>query len=133
MNTNLIKPCMKLYTRAQGSGGGEVFASKGNTHIVSRGETVYQLARKYGYTTERFRAMNNLATDRLMIGQQLVTSDCNCPNPDRRDIPTSAEFVDRGAQFSTAVSDTNSKRKVHIVKSNETIYSLARIYNIDGN
>jgi len=136
MNTNLIKPCMKLYTRAQGagsvgSGSGEVFASKGATHIVRRGETIYQLAKKYGYTPERFRTMNNLPGDRLTIGQQLVTSDCNCPNPNRTDIPTSAEFTDRGAQFSTPVSDTNIKRSVHIVKSNETVYSIARIYNID--
>ena len=137
MNTNLIKPCMKLYTRVQGgssvgNGTGEVFASKGNTHTVRRGETIYQLAKKYGYTAERFRSMNNLAGDRLVIGQQLLTSDCNCPNPNRANIPTSAEFVDRGAQSAPAAVRSNAgSRRVHIVKSSETVYSIARIYSID--
>ena len=49
-------------------------------HVVQPGETVASLALKYGYTTAKFREMNNLGpNDFIRVGEQLKTSPCNCP------------------------------------------------------
>ena len=48
-------------------------------HTVAAGETVANLAARYGYTEERFRYINGFGrNETLRIGQQLRTTDCNC-------------------------------------------------------
>lgn len=48
-------------------------------HTVAAGETVANLAARYGYTEERFRYINGFSRDQtIRIGQQLRTTDCNC-------------------------------------------------------
>lgn len=49
-------------------------------HVVQPGETVSSVALRYGYTSAKFREMNDLgAKEVVRIGQQLKTTDCNCP------------------------------------------------------
>lgn len=57
-------------------------------HVVQKGETVFGLAKKYGYTEERFRRMNAFPATgdyRLNENQQIIVSDCeydvNTPTP----------------------------------------------------
>ncbi len=50
-------------------------------HLVKSGETLSTIARLYGYTEERFRAMNGLPINgiiQITPGMQLVASDCDC-------------------------------------------------------
>lgn len=57
--------------------GGEVYK---DLHVVQPGETVASVALKYGYTSAKFREINELGpNDYLRVGQELKTSDCNCP------------------------------------------------------
>lgn len=49
-------------------------------HVVQPGETVASVALKYGYTTAKYREMNNLGpNDVIKVGEQLRTTPCNCP------------------------------------------------------
>ena len=49
-------------------------------HVVKPGETLASLARRYGYTTERFKEFNNLRDAQVaLVGQRLRTSHCTCP------------------------------------------------------
>ena len=60
----------------------EVLTARGgqNTYVVKPGDTVASLAMRFGYTEDKFRTMNNLGSnDYVKIGQELKTSDCNCP------------------------------------------------------
>lgn len=51
-----------------------------NVHVVQPGETVASLALKYGYTTARFREINQLGPNAVVkVGERVKTSDCNCP------------------------------------------------------
>ncbi|MFK8161559.1 MAG: LysM peptidoglycan-binding domain-containing protein [Lewinella sp.] len=53
-----------------------------DVHIVQPGETVASLALKYGFTSAKFREINELGPkDIAQVGQQLKTSSCNCPAP----------------------------------------------------
>jgi LysM repeat protein len=55
----------------------ELAGSQGLTHQVRRGESLWQIARRYGTSVNRLREANGLADDLLMIGQELRISASN--------------------------------------------------------
>jgi LysM repeat protein len=74
----------RLGTSSTTTSSKEVLTSKQATgpgrHTVKRGETIASIARTYGYTEARFRAINNIAANEyIKLGQVLKTSDCDCP------------------------------------------------------
>ena len=147
-NPNRLSPCTKLRignaastTVVNTGSSSEDWRTTTGVHVVSRGETIYQLAKRYGYTTSRFRAMNGLGVnDPIYIGQSLRTTDCNCPSPANTTVattqgattalPVPAEYSATGGRLDTRGESSGVKRKVHIVKDNETVYTIARSYGI---
>ena len=142
-------------------------------HTVAAGETVTNLAARYGYTVERFRYINGFSgNETLRIGQQLRTTDCNClraPTPyeaedaaiikyETKDVPTtySAEdtkiFTEKGLSSSNKSASSSNAftarafiakevpsnydvvslapegRLVHVVRKEDTLFSLAKRY-----
>lgn len=49
-------------------------ASPAATHTVQPKEGLYSISRKYGVSVQQLRAWNNLESDQLSIGQQLIVS-----------------------------------------------------------
>lgn len=143
---NMINPCQKLRTQptstvSPAAPQEDILVSRGeNTgiHVVQRNETLYGIAQKYGYTTDKLRQMNSMSkNDIIMIGQRLKTTDCNCPAPavannnipNTDNIPAAAEFItEKGIPDS--FDYTGEKRDIYVVKENDTVYSIARQYNI---
>jgi membrane-bound lytic murein transglycosylase D len=48
-----------------------VGAAGGSTHTVSRGETLSGIAKRYGTTVSRLKALNGMKSDRLAVGKRL--------------------------------------------------------------
>lgn len=79
-------------------------------YIVKRGDTLYSIATKYGVNIDELKKYNNLTSNSLSIGQQLY-------------IPTGQIVEDIvGTNYDT-----------YIVKSGDTIYSIANEYGINPN
>lgn len=76
-----------------------------NTHTVSKGETLYLIANKYGTTVTELKSLNNLTTNNLSIGQVLL-------------LPATTE---------------ESTINTYTVKKGDTLYSIASKYNISVN
>ncbi len=119
-------------------------------HIVRYGETLSEIAAMYGMTEDRFRYINGLGKSEIIpVGYKLKTRDCDCENlADNRSSTNSFqfdnEFTSKGGEerFSPSVtspapysySTTRSIRydqptRWHIVRENETLYSIAKRYN----
>jgi len=50
-------------------------STKKQYHTVQKGETLYQISKKYGASVEKLRKLNNLSADQpLRIGQKLLVS-----------------------------------------------------------
>jgi LysM repeat protein len=70
-------------------------------HIVQRGDTLYNIARRYGVTVQALRSYNNLRSDTIYIGQRLLIPGGG-PGP--------------------------VEPAIHVVQRGDTLYSIARRY-----
>ena len=75
-----------------------------NIYIVKKGDSLYSIAQKYNTTAEELKRINNLDSNQLVIGQQLI-------------IPTLEDI----------------EENYYIVKAGDNLYSIANKYNISVN
>ena len=73
-----------------------------NVYTVQSGDTLYSIARRFNTTVDEIKRLNNLTSDILSIGQQLI-------------IPTT--------------SSSGSGNQIYTVQSGDTLYSIARRFN----
>lgn len=85
--------------------------SDGIVHTVEAKETMFSISRKYGVTTDEIKQWNNLSDNSLSIGQSLVIKK-------------------KSASVTQTATPVLSKKGVHTVGQQETIFSIARQYGI---
>lgn len=137
----------------------DIVGTNYETYVVKTGDSLSSIANRYGTSVSELRSINNLSSDALFVGQQLL-------------VPTSSEIIDSSITnyidyrvvsgdtlYSIAnrygVSVDELKRinnlpnnnlsisqvikvpvldtTVYIVKSGDTLYSIAREYNVTPN
>jgi membrane-bound lytic murein transglycosylase D len=90
-------------------------------HSVKRGETLHQISRRYGLNVETLRTANNLHSNLLRNGQDLL-------------IPISARplkpEVIRTAFRASSSRAARGEPVIHRVRRGETLSSIARRYNV---
>ena len=79
-----------------------------NIYTVKSGDTIYSIARNFNVSVTSLRNLNNLSTDNLSIGQKLFIPEKEIDN----------------SSPSTPSNDS------YIVKSGDSLYAIARKYNI---
>ena len=84
------------------------------THIVQKGDSLWKIANQYGTSVNTLKALNNLTSDNLRIGQQLILSANQAGNTP----PVQA----------TADSPDNQGVSEYIVKSGDNLWSIALKY-----
>ena len=72
-------------------------------YTVKAGDSLWGIAKKYGTTVDYLKAINNLSSNLLSIGQKLKVPD--------------------------STSNDNNNDNIYIVKSGDTLYSIANKYN----
>ena len=133
----------------------EIIDTPTNTYIVQRGDTLYSIANKFNITIQELKRINNLSTDILAIGQQLLISNKALEDS----INTEIYVVQKGDSlwsisqaFSTTVdeliklnnlnninlqigdkllvpSQPTPEVTTYIVQSGDTLWSIARANN----
>jgi LysM repeat protein len=94
-------------------------ASGGKTHKVAPKETMYSISKMYGVSVEDIRRWNNLTDNSISIDQELVV---------RKPSGTTVSPV-----TTSIVKETEAGGKpgqTHTVVAQETLYSVARQYNV---
>ncbi|SEA02903.1 LysM repeat-containing protein [Arachidicoccus rhizosphaerae] len=78
MRLNGMNTDSKLFVgekvKIPGAGETVVAAGVAKTHIVEKGETLYQLSKKYGVTVNQLRDWNNITGNNIQVGQTLKVS-----------------------------------------------------------
>lgn len=99
-----------------------VFAD--STHLVKKGETLYGIAKKYQITVSELKAANNLSDkDVLKAGQKLVIPSA--------DIENAATLSSTGSgKTGGSTSDSSGKTETYVVQKGDTLYGIAKKYDI---
>ena len=97
LTSDILSIGQQLIIPATGSSG-----SNNQIYTVQSGDTLYSIARRFNTTVDAIKRLNNLTSDILSIGQQLI-------------IPTT--------------SSSGSGNQIYTVQSGDTLYSIARRFN----
>ncbi|MGB9615506.1 MAG: LysM peptidoglycan-binding domain-containing protein, partial [Fervidobacterium sp.] len=131
LTSNDIQPGQKLILDTPETG--QVVSSNQNSteqetisrkisHRVKRGESLYTIARKYHVSEEKLKELNHLSSNDIQPGQKLIVKIS-----EKRIIKTS-ENSDENTN--SKGQENVSKAITHVVKSGETILSIARKYHV---
>ena len=128
-----------------------------NIYIVKSGDTLYSIANRYGMTVDELKALNNLTSNSLSIGQQLVVSDGNAATLDTYTVKSGDTLYSIANKYGLTVSELKSLNNLtsdilsigqvlnvsnsgpstptnpsntYTVKSGDSLYSIARKYGI---
>lgn len=98
----------------------------GKVHKVRRGETLGAIAAKHGVTTAKLRSLNNLKSDRLSIGQNIIVSNA-------KPIVLASDNTKQGQGQTTldvtnelVVIDGELKRKIESASKTTTYYKVVK-------
>jgi len=91
---------------------------KARHHKVAKGETLYRISKKYGYSVFTIANWNNISSPYVLsIGQKLIVSPSNVNS--------------YSTDYNTGISSyPHNIPKYHIVKRGETLYSIANRYHL---
>ena len=98
-----------------------ILVQAADVHTVSHGEYLYVIAQKYGVTVENIREWNNLTSDDLYTGDQLIVTPVEAVSETTSQVTSNTEVKD------TIVSQTStsSSNESYTVKAGDTLYSIA--------
>lgn len=97
-----------------------------SSYIVKKGDTLYSISRKYQITVPELRAANNLSeNDVLKAGAKLVIPAADIEN-------AAALSASKTSDYKKDSSRT-SATSVYVVQKGDTLYGIARKYNIKLN
>jgi len=90
------------------------------THTVSKGEKLYQLAVRYGLTTTSLKKLNQLSSSRINEGQVLSLKTAKTEVPSNSDVLVKAEPKD------IKINESQDLRKEYVVKKGDRLFTLAK-------
>ncbi len=80
-------------------------------HVVRRGDSLWNIARRYGTTTEEIQRLNKMSSSRLAVGQVLkLSASTGSPEEKRQTPPT--------------------RQNTYSVRSGDTLYGIAQLHNM---
>lgn len=121
-------------------------ADRKTTHIVARGDTVLNIAKRYGMTVVQLKAQNRLKTNNLARGQKLtVLAAATKPeksilaaatNPGKSALAqarTTAGKSDRSKPLPVAKAPAKDRHAHYVVQRGDTVFSIARRFKVAVN
>lgn len=98
-------------------------------HTVKPQETLYRIATTYGITVDELKKLNNLTSNSLTIGQQLIVGyTTEKVTVKTEEVAEEKPVIRQNTDTKPVVEER--KPKYHIVKPQETIYKIATQYQI---
>lgn len=96
-------------------------------HVVSKGETLFNIAKQYDVNLQELRKKNGLIGDYIFIGQKLaIEKKAEMFAASSKPIAGPSSYDEN----SNASNAPNASPKVHKVTTGETLFSISKQYNI---
>lgn len=140
------------YTPPSG-GTGSVTPMPGNTYVVKKGDSLYAIAREYGITVDELKKANNLSSNNLSIGMVLTIPKESVPSENIYIVKPGDSLYKIANMYGMSVNELKSLNNLssnllsigqqlkvndnanipantYIVKSGDSLYSIAKKFNI---
>ena len=98
-------------------------ATKPQTHVVSFGETLFSISKKYDVSVSQIKEWNNITGNSINSGQSLVVSNKK----------TSSAVIGKESVTEAKKPASNSGSTSHTVTRGETLYSISKKYDVSVN
>jgi membrane-bound lytic murein transglycosylase D len=112
-----------------------VTADRKATHIVAKGDTVLNIAKRYGMSVAELKSRNKLKSNRLARGQKLAV--LAALKPEKTITAQAVTPAGKTGKVKTVVAEkkpTEAGKHAHyVVKRGDTVYSIARRFNVAVN
>jgi LysM repeat protein len=98
--------------------------SEGIIHRVGAKETLYSISKQYGVTIDEIKSWNNLTSNGLNLGQELLI---------KNKVPEKGTSATGSTSTTTSASTppvNTSSQQTHTVVAQETMYAISRKYGI---
>lgn len=82
-----------------------------NAYIVQKGDTLYSIASIYGISVQELKGLNNLTSNTLYIGEQLLVPSIDVSPPEEQ-LPPSQDY------------------QIYTVKKGDSLWSISKKFNI---
>jgi len=104
------------------------------THTVARGDTMLNIAKRYGMSVAELKSRNRLKSNKLARGQRLTVLAAAKPE---KALPSEAKVVHakqlKTKQAALVKADNATKHAHYVVKRGDTVFSIARRFNVAVN
>jgi membrane-bound lytic murein transglycosylase D len=105
------------------------------SHVVSRGETLSHISQRYGVSVADVKSANHLHSTRLSVGQRLIipTSGArwkSSTDARPRRVRAASAGSSAGRSPVAATGRTAASKRVHLVRSGETLWSISRDFQV---
>jgi membrane-bound lytic murein transglycosylase D len=101
----------------------EPVTTKPQTHVVTSGETLFSISKKYDVSVSQIKEWNNITGNSINSGQRLVVSNKK----------TSNAVISKEPVTEAKKPVSNSGSTSHTVTRGETLYSISRKYDVSVN
>lgn len=160
-DVNQLKNYWKVYAEAAIEGilnyiNNNVIQEDGNVYIVKSGDSLYSIARKYNTTIDEIKRINNLSSNILSIGQRIMIPTLDTKDNNYYIVKAGDTLYSISNKYNMSVQElksinnlnsdnlyigqklylvpeNTSEDNIYIVKLGDTLYSIAKRYNIDVN
>ncbi|HAP63053.1 MAG TPA: hypothetical protein DCR93_27335, partial [Cytophagales bacterium] len=96
-------------------------SSNATVHVVAPGEGLFRIAQKYDVSQADIRDWNNLTSDNLAIGQELLIKGVARSSTSSTNVPSTTQNHN---------SEVDNSATTHVVVSGETLYSISQKYGV---
>lgn len=81
-----------------------------SAHTVENGETLSEIAMKYGISVDQLKSFNNLSDNKIKVGQKLI--------------------INKDAILVQSEKKSVSNSRIHYVRDGESLWTIAKIYKV---
>jgi LysM repeat protein len=99
-------------------------------HKVEASQTLYAIARMYNVTAEDIKKWNNLASNEISLGQELIVSGEGAQTGTTTPTASSTDTQATAKAESASARTNDAGQKVHLVGASQGLFSIARMYNL---
>lgn len=107
-----------------GSTGGDTTVTNGTKYTVKSGDTLYRIAANHGITLATLKSWNNLSSDMIYVGQQLVVS-ANASSSNSSGGSSSSNTGNSSGSSSSNTGSTAVSGATYTVKTGDNLYRIA--------